>query len=440
MLPYQPEATPPHESNTPQPPITEHLYTQQPYEAQSRATPPFGLPTVPTPPPTSGRRARRFSAAMLILALTGGAVGGGAVGTAATARWLLPTTQGTSAPSGNIATNNTSTQPVSLQAQSANSVAGAVFKKANPSVVEVLVPNGSGSGFVVDQRGYILTNNHVIDGASQIQVEFSTGEQASATILGTDSGNDLALLKVDLPADIPVAVLADSDQTQIGETAIAIGSPFGLQASVTQGIISAVHRNWAPDGGRVQRNLIQTDAAINPGNSGGPLLNADGEVIGINTQIESPVRGSVGVGFAIPINTAKQLFTQLEAGKHLEPVWLGISGRELDATTAKELGLKLDAGVLVAAVVPNSPAAQAGLQGGQNTDSLNGTPNDPNALPTGGDIITAIDGKTIKSIADIGDQLAGHNPGDTVKVTIERDGQQRTVTVTLQAWPTNNMN
>jgi S1-C subfamily serine protease len=310
-----------------------------------------------------------------------------------------------------------------------------VFNKVNAAVVEIQAIGqtmsgtqayGSGSGFVVDARGLILTNNHVIEGSRAVSVRFTNGEQREAQVLGTDRGNDLALLKVDLPANVPVAALGDSDQVQVGETAIAIGSPFGLDQTVTQGIVSAVHRDWSPGNGRVQRNLLQTDAPINPGNSGGPLLNANGEVIGINTMIESPVRGSVGVGFAIPANTAKRLLPQLEAGAQLEPVWLGISGQELDATIAKDQGLSVTEGVLILEVVPGSAAAQAGLRGGQ---SVNET------LPRGGDVITKVDGQPVQDLGQLTEQLQGHQPGVEVTLTIVRDGREQEVKATLQAWP-----
>ncbi len=172
---------------------------------------------------------------------------------------------------------------------------------------------------------------------------------------------------------------------------------------------------------------MQTDASINPGNSGGPLLNARGEVIGINTMIESPVRGSVGVGFAVPINTAKNLLPQLEAGAQLEPVWLGIAGQELDQTIAEDQNLSVQTGILILDVVPNSPADQAGLRGGQQNNER---------IPRGGDVITAVDGKPVKDLNELSDQLSGHKPGDTVTVTIIRDGQEQQIKVTLQAWPT----
>lgn len=390
-------------------------------------------PPAPTPAPRPApRRHRAGTAALLALALTGTTVGGGAIGAVAATRYLTPPPA--SSQPASIASAVTA-QPVASAAAPVSNVAGAVFAQANPAVVQVvtsgqtfggLTPSGSGSGFVVDARGLILTNYHVVADARAVSVTFSSGEDREAQVLGFDRGNDLALLKVDLPANVPVATLGDSDQTQVGETAIAIGSPFGLDQTVTQGIISAVDRDWQPGSGRTQRNLLQTDTPINPGNSGGPLLNARGEVIGINTMIESPVRGSVGVGFAVPINTARRLLTQLEAGAQIEPVWLGISGLPLDATIARDQGLAVEQGVLVTSVVPGGPAEQAGLRGGQGQNER---------IPRGGDVIAAIDGQAVTDLGEIADQLSVHKPGDSVALTVIRDGQEQTVTVILQPWP-----
>ncbi len=387
-----------------------------------------GQPDAPAPTPPAGKRnrARHGVAALLALAVAVGAVGGGAVGTYAATRLIAPAQATTPA---------LAPVPVSNVAAPTSGLAATVFQNVTPAVVEVIVageaPGGSmgygnGSGFVVDARGLILTNNHVVDNARAISVQFSTGEEREAQVLGTDRGNDLALLQVDLPANTPVVALGDSDQVEVGATAIAIGSPFGLEQTVTQGIISAIHRDWFPGNGRLQRNLLQTDAPINPGNSGGPLLNERGEVIGINSMIESPVRASVGIGFAIPINTAKRLLPQLEAGAQLEPVWLGISGQELDPAIVQDQGLSVDEGVLVTGLVPGGPGASAGVRGGEGLNER---------IPRGGDIITAIDGQPVTDMTQLADQLAGHSPGDTITLSIIRDGQQQEIQVTLQAWP-----
>jgi putative serine protease PepD len=403
----------------------------------STPTPSAPATAAPTPPTRSKRRLG--IAALLTLALTGGAIGGGTVGAVAATRWIAPQAPNTAQPSTTASSAITSASTpgmasVANNAPAAN-VAGSVYTQASPAVVRITVsgapqgvflPEGSGSGFVVDARGLILTNNHVVESARAVSVKFSSGDTREAQVLGTDRGNDLALLKVDLPENVPVAALGDSDQVQVGETAIAIGSPFGLDQTVTQGIISAVHRNWNPDNGRTRRNLIQTDAPINPGNSGGPLLNARGEVIGINTMIESPVRGSVGVGFAVPINTAKQRLAQLEAGAELEPVWLGIVGQELDETIAKDQGLSVNKGVLIVGIAQGSPAQQVGLRAGQSANEQ---------IARGGDVITAVNGTAVKNVDELTAQLADKKPGDVITLTIVRNGREQQIDVTLEAWP-----
>lgn len=357
---------------------------------------------VQTPLASVGGRKRRFgTAALLGIALIGGAAGG-AAGNALSAQWLSPQTA-------RAATTQTIAQTVT------GSTAGAVLQSVGPSVVEITssgaagygrqVQQGTGSGVVVDDSGLILTNQHVVAGASSVSVEFSTGEQLAATVLGTDSGSDLALLRVSgMPATVPAATLGDSDTVAAGDTAIAIGSPFGLEQTVTQGIISAVDRSWS-GGGSLQSDLIQTDTPINPGNSGGPLLNAAGEVIGINTMIESPVEGNVGIGFAVPINVAKAQLAELQAGAQLEQGFLGISVAE--ATGAGT------SGVTVADVAAGSGAEAAGL--------------------VAGDVITAVDGAAVAGYDALVDAIDGKQPGETVRVAVERDGQQEEVTVTLGA-------
>jgi S1-C subfamily serine protease len=408
--------------------VNPYRYEPSHSEQPQPAEPAPAEPATSQPPPESGTKPARGwrigGTAALVLALLAGAAGGGIAGTVAAARLSA---QPTPAPTIAIKPNDQPGAPSigqpsspssSPQQGEESSVAGAVYEKVNRAVVQVVNGQGSGSGFVVDKSGLILTNNHVVEGADSVQVLFSDGTQRKGQVLGTDSGNDLAILKVDLPEGVEPVALADSDHVKVGATAIAIGSPFGLDQTVTQGIISAVHRDWQPGDGSVKRNLIQTDTPINPGNSGGPLLNAQGEVIGINTMIESPVRGSVGVGFAIPINTAKQLLPKLASGARIEPTWLGISGQSIDAEFAQQQGLSVQSGVLVGDIVAGGPADEAGLQPG--------------------DVITAVDGKALDSMDALAATVSSHVPGDALTLTVTRGGQSGQLTVELQGRPQQN--
>jgi putative serine protease PepD len=269
-------------------------------------------PPTPTPPAESApapakRNGRKLGATLaLVLALAGGAVGGGVVGATAATRWLAPTPPPVAVAPISAPVAAAPIVPIPA-APAASTIAGDVYNRVGAAAVEIAVTGrggrGSGSGVVVDTDGHILTNNHVVEGARRVNVRFSDGTTREAEVLRTDTSNDLAVIRVDLPADSVIAALGDSDAVQVGDPVVAIGNPFGLEQTVTQGIVSAVQREW----GRGASGLIQTDAPINPGNSGGPLLNANGDVIGINSMIASPVRGSVGIGFAIPSNTAREL-------------------------------------------------------------------------------------------------------------------------------------
>jgi S1-C subfamily serine protease len=322
-----------------------------------------------------------------------------------------------------------------------------VYQRVSPSVVSVTtarartqsqgpVPDfpqsGMGSGFIIDRQGHILTNNHVVADATSLEVTLSDDTTVPATVLGRDPGNDLALLKIEVPADrLNPVVLGDSDRLQVGQLAIAIGNPFGLSRSVTTGVVSSIGRNRARDNQRPIRNMIQTDAPINPGNSGGPLLNSRGEVIGINTAIESPVRGSVGIGFAVPINTAKTFLPQMMGGATIRHPWVGISGVAITPSVKQDLSLNVDSGVYVVQVLPSSPAEQAGLRGAERAGTVPGSRD----LPPGGDVITAIDGRSVAKVEDVSGYLDGKNVGDVVVLTIIRAGERRTLNVTLAEWP-----
>ncbi|MDD4984280.1 MAG: trypsin-like peptidase domain-containing protein [Dehalococcoidales bacterium] len=284
---------------------------------------------------------------------------------------------------------------------------------------------GQGSGFFVDEEGHILTNNHVVDGASSISVTLHSSETVEAQIIGTDSENDLALLKVDPSSigNIKPLPLGDSDSVKPGQMAIALGSPYGLEGSITVGIISGLGRTMAGVQTRSIPNMLQTDAAINPGNSGGPLLNSKGAVIGINTAIEA---SSNNIGFAIPINNAKSLLPALLQGGEVGTPWLGISGTAIDHTLASKLNLATDQGIYVVSVMTDSPAEQAGLVPGGI---------DQGSPTSGGDIITAIDGHEVTTVSDLLQYLNTKDVGEQVSLTVIRGNETITVEVTLDEWP-----
>jgi S1-C subfamily serine protease len=293
----------------------------------------------------------------------------------------------------------------------------------------------TGSGFVIDGEGHILTNNHVIEGASNIEVKLGASDtEYTAEVVGADPASDLALLKVDAPSkELHPLTLGDSSEAEVGDPVVAIGNPFGLDRTVTSGIVSALQRQiQAPNGFSID-NVIQTDAAINPGNSGGPLINAEGEVIGINSQIEtggSGSEGNVGIGFAIPINTAKAEIQQLETKGEVEHAYLGIEGGTITPDLAKALNLPVDEGVIVQSVVKGGPADEAGIEGGDTSATIDGA-----EVTLGGDIITAINGKKVAGMDEVIEFVNGAKPDETVEVSILRDGQQKTAEVTLGKRP-----
>ena len=295
-----------------------------------------------------------------------------------------------------------------------------------------------GSGFVWDKDGHIVTNNHVVDGAAKISVVMSDGTTVPATVVGNDPDSDLAVIKVNLPADQlqPVKV-ADSKQVKVGQLAVAIGNPFGHENTMTVGFVSAIGRSIPADGGTSNvsytiPDVIQTDAAINPGNSGGVLVDDQGQVLGVTAQIDSPVRASVGIGFVIPSNIVSKVAPELIKSGKYEHTWLGISGGSLIPDLATAMNLKSDQrGALVNQVTSGSPAEKAGLHGSTQQTSINGE-----NVNVGGDVIVAIDGQPVKTFDDLVAYLTDSTSvGQTVTLTILRNGQQQDVKVTLEARP-----
>jgi S1-C subfamily serine protease len=293
----------------------------------------------------------------------------------------------------------------------------------------------TGSGIVLDDQGHILTNNHVIEGANKIQVKLGESDhEYTAEVVGTDPASDLALLKVSAPAsELDPLTLGDSSKMEVGDPVVAIGNPFGLDRTVTSGIVSALQRQiQAPNGFSID-NVIQTDAAINPGNSGGPLINSAGEVIGINSQIETGgngADGNVGIGFAIPINTAKEVIHELETKGSVEHAYLGIEGGTITAQEAQVLNLPVKEGVLIQTVEKGGPSDKAGVEGGSTPATIEGA-----EIRLGGDIITEADGKKISTMEQIIELVTEKKPGEKVTLKLLRDGKEKTVTVTLGTRP-----
>lgn len=300
-----------------------------------------------------------------------------------------------------------------------------------------LFRQGEGSGFVWDKEGHIVTNYHVVEDADKVKVIFADGGSAEAKVIGTDSDADLAVLKVNLPAsELQPLVVGDSDALQVGQLTIAIGNPYGQDFTMTTGIVSAVGRTIPSSRSSFSiPEVIQTDAAINPGNSGGPLLNRRGEVVGINTMILSDSGSSDGVGFAIPINIARQVVPTLIAGEEYEYAWLGISGNSLTDEVIEVMNLPASTqGTLVINVVRNGPADQAGLRSSQQVLTVAGQ-----EYPYGGDVIIAIQGDPVTGMDDLITYLVENTrPGDQVTLGLIRSGgEQETISVTLGARPEN---
>ena len=306
----------------------------------------------------------------------------------------------------------------------------AIYESVNPAVVEISTGESGGSGFLIDSDGYIVTNDHVVEDEETVTVNFSDGSSSEADVTGRLPGNDLALLKVessDVEGVTPVT-LGDSSGLKPGQLAIAIGAPFGLEGTITVGVVSQVNRDMPSHVGRLVSGVIQTDAIINPGNSGGPLLDSNGEVIGVTTAIRTGGLGATfgGVGFAVPINFLKDNLDDLKEGGVIRPPWLGIRATGLTPKLVEDLDLSVESGVYVIEVESDSPAEDAGLVG---SGFEGGSP------ASGGDIITAVNGISVDSVMALITQLDTYSPGDDAPLTIVRDGEAQTVTVTLGEWP-----
>jgi putative serine protease PepD len=319
-----------------------------------------------------------------------------------------------------------------------------VYRSASPAVVNITttavaydfflnpVPKeGTGSGAIIDRSGHILTNFHVIDGARRLEVTLADGSKWQARPIGADPGNDLAVIKIDAPAEtLTVIPMGDSSRLVVGQKVLVIGNPFGFERTLTGGIVSSTGRSIRAENGRLIRGIIQTDAAINPGNSGGPLLNSSGEIIGVSTAIFSPSGGSVGVGFAVPINTAKRIIADLINRGYVARPYLGISGHEVFPALAEALRLPVKEGIMVVEVAPGSPAQRAGIRGSDRAVQVGNM-----IVRVGGDIITEVDQMKVRTFEELSDFIDAKQPNDTVTLTFNRQGRTSVIEVRLRERP-----
>jgi S1-C subfamily serine protease len=387
-------------------------------------------------------RSLRPVATLVASAVLGGVVAVGAVallgGLDATTTVV---TQTAAAPTSRLA-------PASGDAMSINEI----YERAASGVVRINATNNStsssgsidpfggqgsalGSGFVIDKTGHIVTNYHVVRDAGEVTVSFSNRDTVKAEVVGTDPSTDIAVLRVETSANALTPLpLGNSDAVRVGDPVIAIGNPFGLDRTVTSGIVSALQRLITAPNQFTIDHVIQTDAPINPGNSGGPLLNARGQVIGVNTQIETgsgtSATGNVGIGFAVPSNTVKDVVAQILRTGRVDHAYLGISGQALTEDVAETYNLPVKTGVLVQSVTNDSGADKAGLEGGTTEVVVAGQ-----TYVLGGDIIVSYEGKKISSTEQLRDAIAAARPGDKIKLVIYRDAHKSSVTVTLGRRP-----
>lgn len=320
-----------------------------------------------------------------------------------------------------------------------------IYDEAGSSVVNIITTTisydffynpisatGSGSGVIIDRRGHIVTNYHVIEGARSLEVTLFDGSRHRAEVVGVDAGDDLAVIAIKAPqSKLKPIRLGDSSALRVGQKALAIGSPFGLEKTLTVGIVSSLGRTMRARNGRLMSGIIQTDAAINPGNSGGPLLDSQGRMIGLNTAIFSPVNGSIGIGFAIPVDTVKKAVPSLVEKGYVSRPWLGIAGQSIDAYDAGIMGFP-SSGVLVADVFGGSPAHKAGIRGSTGTMRIGNI-----IIASGGDLITGVNGKPVSSMDELNHAVDQFRPGETVSVRVLRGNKAVVIKVELEEMPRN---
>jgi putative serine protease PepD len=388
----------------------------------------------------SGSRLGRL-ATLLFAALLGG---GAAVGLGAVISG--DDDEGTTTVVSTVSAENTAGSTIQADDREGMSVQE-IYGQAGPGVVQVTSTSvvsdnpffgpqsarSLGSGFVIDKDGHIVTNFHVVDGAQEVEVNFSGDDRVPARVVGSDPSTDIAVLKIDAQARALTPLpLGNSDAVRVGDAVVAIGNPFGLERTVTAGIVSALQREITAPNGYTIDKVIQTDAPINQGNSGGPLISVGGEAIGVNSQIENAGTGggNVGIGFAVPINTVKEVVSQILESGRVEHAYLGVSMQAIDDQLAETFRLPVDEGVLVVDVVEGSPADEAGLKGGDQQVVVEGV-----SYVLGGDIVTAADGEPVATTDDLRRLIMEKNPGETITLDIRRGELKRTVSVTLGRLP-----
>jgi S1-C subfamily serine protease len=332
--------------------------------------------------------------------------------------------------------------PAALTEEERNNIA--IYERVADGVVNVISTavqmdfffnafpsQGSGSGSIIDTRGHILTNHHVAANAQKLEVTLADGSKWPAKLIGSDPDNDLAVIKIDAPKEkLKVILMGDSKNLRIGQKVLAIGNPFGLERTLTTGIISSLGRTIRSEVGNLMEDIIQTDAAINPGNSGGPLLNSDGEIIGINSAIISPSGGSVGIGFAIPVNTAKRMVPELIAKGYVTYPWIGATIQSLIPEVAKFLKIKVERGAMIAEVAKGGPADKAGLKAGKQKVQVGNM-----IVIAGGDIVVKADQRDVKTNDELIRYIREKKPGDTILLKLYRKGKFEDVKVTLGERP-----
>jgi len=319
-----------------------------------------------------------------------------------------------------------------------------IYSRVGPGVVNItsvvverdffsrpIPKEGAGSGAIIDTKGHILTNHHVIRDSDKLEVTLSDGSKWPARIVGSDPGNDLAVIKIEAPGKkLTVIPMGDSSQLEVGQKVLAIGNPFGLGQILRTGIISTLARSIRSESGILINDVIQTDAAINPGNSGGPLLDSNGKIIGVNSAIISPTGASVGIGFAVPINTAKRILPDLISKGRVSYPWIGASVYPLIPEFSNYLGLIAERGAMIMEIVPNGPSDKAGLRGGNRQVQIGNL-----LIIIGGDVITELNSEKVNSSDDLIRTIRDHRPGDNIELKILRDGKYLRINMILGERP-----